>query len=336
MRKIFLVSATVLLIVAVAFTLVMARSSKGSAWMGVYCQTVDDDIAEAFDLSVDHGVVINDIISGSPADEAGIEEGDVIISFNGEELFDHDDLLEMLEDSSPGNEVKVTVLRDGERKDLQVTLEKARKLRNYRRYSADDDLGSHYFLHSDHSRSHVHVGVKLLGLSRQLGDFFGVEKGRGALVTEVIKDSPAEESGIKAGDVIIAIDGERVLDGADMAEVIEGGEEGDKAEITIIRDKKEQTIEVTLAEGESDWDSQHWFHSDYDGHAHDCNFPNIDVRIPRIPNISKIRGLHRLDIDDHDFYFENDELKEGLEELREELREMKRELQEELKELKKD
>jgi len=333
MRKTILVSATVLLIVTVAFTLALARSNEGSAWIGVYCQTVDDDMAETFDLSVARGVIINDIVSGSPADEAGLEDGDVIISFDGEELFDHDDLLEMLEDSSPGNEVKVTVLRDSDRKDFQVTLEKARRSR---RYLSDNDHESHYFMYNDDSRSHVYVGVKLSGLTRQLGDFFGVEKGRGALVTEVVEDSPAEESGIKAGDVIIAVDGERVLDGSDVAEVIEGGEEGDKTEITIIRDKKEQTIEVTLAEADDDWHGSHWYHSGYDGSTLGWDFPNIDVRIPRIPSIPRIRGLHHLDADNYDFNFENDELEEGLDELREELREMKRELKEELEQLKKD
>jgi C-terminal processing protease CtpA/Prc len=325
MRKLILVSMMVLLVAAVAITMAQAKSNKGSAWLGVYCQTVDEDLAEAFDLSTEQGVIINEIVSGSPADEAGMEDGDVIILFNGEKLFDHDDLLEMLEDSSPGSEVKIAVMRDGDQKEFLVTLEKARKHEFKRQFWVDGDDDHAYVLHNAHLGNKVYMGVKLSGLSKQLGDFFGVAKGRGALVTEVIEDSPAETSGIKAGDVITAVDGEKVIDAGDVSEVIEDGEVGDKVEVTIIRDKKEQAIEVTLAEADEDTFGQNWFHSDGDWTQLDLRIPDIDIDFPKIPHI---RGLKRLDHFDHDFDFGGEELEEELDELRQELKQMQKELQE--------
>jgi membrane-associated protease RseP (regulator of RpoE activity) len=85
-------------------------------------------------------------------------------------------------------------------------------------------------------------------LSKQLADFFGIASGKGVLVTSVSDDGPAAKAGVKAGDVITAVDGEEVDSPGDISRVINHKKEGEVT-LTIIRNKSQQTIRVTPREG---------------------------------------------------------------------------------------
>ena len=76
------------------------KSSK-KAWLGIYMQDVTDDIAEALDLDVDEGVLVNDVIDDSPAEEVGLEEGDVIVRFDQSQIKDMDDLTKAMKSKEP-------------------------------------------------------------------------------------------------------------------------------------------------------------------------------------------------------------------------------------------
>ena len=92
------------------------------------------------------------------------------------------------------------------------------------------------------------IGVSTMALNKQLADYFGVADGKGVLVTSVIEDGPAAKAGVKAGDVITAIDGEAVDSSGDLSRVINRKKEGDVT-LSIIRNKSQQTIRVTPKEG---------------------------------------------------------------------------------------
>ena len=87
-----------------------------------------------------------------------------------------------------------------------------------------------------------------MSLTKQLADYFGIANGKGALVTAVTDDGPAAKAGVKAGDVITAVDGEAVDSPGDISRVINRKKEGDVT-LTIIRNKSQQTIHVTPREG---------------------------------------------------------------------------------------
>ena len=87
-----------------------------------------------------------------------------------------------------------------------------------------------------------------MSLTKQLADYFGIADGKGALVTAVTEDGPAAKAGVKAGDVITAVDGEAVDSPGDISRVINRKKEGDVT-LTIIRNKSQQTIHVTPREG---------------------------------------------------------------------------------------
>ena len=231
----------VLLLVFLAGTsaLVMAEKSSRKGYLGVSIERVSREERE--DLGVSHGVIVTYVKSKSPADEAGILEDDVIQYFDGKKIRRPDDLVEAVRNTKPKTDVKVTLVRDGKRLDIDVNVGKLSSPLIYS-WRGDDDVitivrgGGGY------------LGVQLHELNANLAGYFGVQEDGGALILEVEEDSPAADAGIEGGDVIVSMDGEDVIDPQDVHEILSDFEEGDEIEIEIIRHKKKQTVEVELDE----------------------------------------------------------------------------------------
>jgi serine protease Do len=94
-------------------------------------------------------------------------------------------------------------------------------------------------------------GAVVENLTPQLGDFFGARNGEGVLVRSVEKGSAAEAAGLKAGDIIIRVEGDRIADRGDWKSALRNHRRG-KVSVSIIRDKKEQTISITMPEAKDD------------------------------------------------------------------------------------
>jgi len=94
------------------------------------------------------------------------------------------------------------------------------------------------------------IGISTMSLTKQLADYFGIVDGKGVLITSVADDSPAAKAGIKAGDVITAVDGERVEASGDLSRQINKKKDGDVS-LTIIRNKNQQNVIVTPKEAPS-------------------------------------------------------------------------------------
>jgi hypothetical protein len=173
--------------------------------------------------------------------------------------------------------------------------------------------GRHSYSLSYFSEDQSYIGVSITGLSKQLGEYFGVDDGAGVLITEVEEESPAEEAGLKAGDVIIAVDGEETENSSDLQEIIREREEGEKVTVSVVRDKNKKEFAVEI--GERD----------------DVGFP-YSLRIPDLPrmnfHIPRMKGLHRGTGSDDVFLFDSDDFEDDMNELREELEQLKKELRE--------
>lgn len=295
--------------------------SKRAAWMGVYTQSVDRDLAEALDLKTTRGAIINNVADDSPAETAGLKKDDIIIAIDKVEIDDAADLTEQILAHKAGDEITVTVLRDGAEQDVTLTLE-SRRRGDVVVWSMDDDnpwkskayaeaLDRYYT-----DEPYGYLGVQVDDLSAQLGEYFGVDKGRGALVSEVEKASPAEAAGLKAGDVIVAIDDEKVYDSRDVTDLIREQKKGDAVSIRVIRDKKEVTLSATLDEQEG---------QDF-GVIRLPDLPDVNLNLPQM------RGLRFGDTrslwDSDDFRKEMDELREELQALQKELQDLRLEVHE--------
>ncbi len=360
MRNILKISLVTIVTLAVLVSIGLTGSSKSDKypWLGIYGQSVSEDLADAFDLDVEYGAIVNEVIDDSPAELAGLEEGDIIIGFGGTRVEDYDDLLDMLEDRKPDEKVQLKINRDGKEMELEVALEgrpRDYRSRSYTRWYDDDGSRMLYIpgvpsvprvpavpripaipnidklVRSDIFRGGSYIGVQVTELTEQLGEYFGVERGRGVLVMSVEKDSPAEKAGIKAGDVIIKADNQRVFEYDDLHDVVNDFEEGDKIAVVVIRDKKEQSIEVAVEERKG---FRH-------GRSYHYSSPDIDIQVPDMDDI--YFGVYS---DDGEKYFDSEdweeyreameEFREEMEDLREEYREMHLEKNEELRELQQD
>ena len=93
-------------------------------WLGVMVQKVTTELAETFKLSDTHGALVNDIVPSGPADRSGLKRGDIIVKFNGKEILSVENLPKQVAAVEPGKSVKVEVIRDGNKKSLDVTLDK--------------------------------------------------------------------------------------------------------------------------------------------------------------------------------------------------------------------
>jgi len=315
MKQIVKIGLLAILVLAIGTSFALAEKKHDRAWLGVYTQTVDEDLAEAFDLPVDRGVIVNGVVEDSPAEKSGIQEDDIIIAIGGSKVYDQDDLIDMVGDTEPGDEVVVTVMRDDQKKEFTAIIEKWRE--DDDRFFLKDAPGSRAFSFYFSDDDRPYIGVTLIEVSRKLAVNLGADR-HGVLINEVEEDSPAEKAGLQAGDLVVTVDGEDVFDAGDVQELIRDHEANEIARLEIIRDKKPQTVEVTVDVRDDSY---------YSGSPYILNVPDLphfDFRAP------KMKGLHRsLDFDFGGF--DSEEFQEEMEELKEELREM----QIELKELKK-
>ena len=324
MKKLFKNFLLVSLVFCLLFSFGFAKTKKSHkvAWMGVYTQTLDDDLVKAFELPVDYGAIINKVVDDSPADKAGLMEDDIIISFSDKKVRTSEDLVDFVRDQNPGDKIKLIIIdEDGNKKDVEIELGRRKSLLKEFAWSGiddDDDDKLRYFFFSDDA--YPYIGVTLSELSDQLGEFFGVQDGDGVLISEVEEDSPAEKAGLKAGDVIVAVDDEEVEDAGDVQEIIRDKEVGETAEIAVLRDRKKELIKVEVGEKEGGG----YYGNTWNLHIPDL--PKIDIYKPKMRGL--YQSLDQLDLDDLDIDFDTDEFQNEMRELKKELKKMKKELKE--------
>ena len=220
-------------------SIVAAGKSSREGYLGVSIERLSRD--EKKELGVSHGVIVTRIVEDSPADEAGILEDDVIQYFDSKKIRNPDDLIRVVRQTKPKTEVKVTYIRDGERKDVTVQVGKLRSSFHGYQWRDEDDF---FIL----SYGGGYLGVQLQDLNTDLAGYFGVKEDEGALILKVEEDTPAEDAGMKSGDVIVQIDEEEVGNAADVREILSDFEEGDEVDIAVIRHKGRQRFKVKLDE----------------------------------------------------------------------------------------
>ena len=238
----------------------------GGSYLGVYLSDVDADDVRELELEAERGALIESVADESPAAEAGLQENDVIVTWNGSAIESVAQLTRLVRETPAGRTVKLGIMRDGRQRDIEVTVENRsaqayaygigpqmeRAREAYARAFGQveglrDRLGAEHIYSAFIGRPRL--GVSLQSLTPQLGDFFGVDEGEGALVSSVSEDSPAAKAGLRAGDVIVSIAGQAVDGpGGVMQALAEQG--AGEIEIIVVRDKKRRTLKATLEKAE--------------------------------------------------------------------------------------
>ncbi|MFA6233187.1 MAG: PDZ domain-containing protein [Bacteroidota bacterium] len=248
------------------------QQDKPGAWLGVMIKSIEKKIKDGDTEKEEKGVFVEDVVDDSPAEKAGIKEGDQLLAFNNVTLGEASDLTGALKKMKEGDKASVTVLRDGKQMNMDVVLgaAKDRKVmisKSIRVPSAPGAPGAphaprapraprapmtgipHAFSWSSEGGSY---GMKLESLDKQLGEYFGAPDGEGVLVKSVEKDSESEKAGFKAGDVIVHAGKKTVEDVEDFRSVLGAFDEGEKIPVKILRKGKDMTIELTAKEDEEE------------------------------------------------------------------------------------
>ncbi|HEX3282697.1 MAG TPA: PDZ domain-containing protein [Pyrinomonadaceae bacterium] len=240
---------------------------SGGSFLGVYTEDVSKDNMSRYNLREVRGVGITQVAKDSPAEKAGLRKDDVILRFDGESVTSTRKLSRLVSEVAPDQTVRLTISRGGAEQEVSVTIGKRNESMNagqgFRTLPGIPDFrglitpegrggnvwkwetpgqgGDGMFYSFGNNRR---IGVSTMALTKQLADYFGIADGQGVLVTSVVEDSPAAKAGIKAGDVITAIDGEKVDGAGDVARGINKKKEGDVT-LTVVRKGNQRTINVT-------------------------------------------------------------------------------------------
>jgi serine protease Do len=263
---------------------------EGGSWLGVETREVTSDTAKELKLQSERGVVLGRIAPDSPASKSGLRENDVVTDINGQQVEGAMQFRRMIREIPAGRSVQLTVWRDGHTQKINVTLGKAEELRRNMARVTPGVPGTFAFrmpelpelpdmpevaeipempsmewggnmLYAGHPR----LGIDAEDLAGQLGSFFGAPDGEGILVRSVNSGSPAEKAGVKAGDVITSLNGERIRSVGDLRQKVaaqhgEKDRDADKdkeskdktrtVKLGVLRNKSEISLNVELPTSE--------------------------------------------------------------------------------------
>ncbi len=237
-----------------------------SGWLGVTPEEISADRAKELKLSAARGVYISEVEKDSPAEKAGMKSGDVITDFNGQHVEGVAQFRRLVRETPSGHTVSITVWRDGKSQTLSATLGNSEgefraqfnrviprmnmrvaparpfvmpEMQDFT-YHTTPGMGGFSI---SMSRTPM-LGISAEDLFGQLGSYFGAPDGQGILVREVNSGSPAEKAGMKAGDVITKINGERVKSLSEMQAKLRDKHEEKTVQVTVLRRGSESTLTV--------------------------------------------------------------------------------------------
>ncbi len=196
----------------------LKRGKVVRSYLGMNIQDVNDEMRQAFALPSTRGALVEAVSADKPADTAGIQKGDVIVQVNDHEVRRNRDLIDYISAQPVGSTLKVTVLRDGQRKTLSaVTAERP----------PDNDQQKEQSEQSPTSPTHNKLGISVQELTATVRQMYGIDDSvRGILITNVKEVSPAADK-VQEGDVITEANGVKITTVDQFRSVVEKARSGD-------------------------------------------------------------------------------------------------------------
>jgi len=164
-------------------------------WLGVMIQEVTSDLARNFNLDEAAGALVSDVVEDGPADDAGIERGDIIIEFDGEKVGKMNQLPRLVAERMPGEKVKLVVLRKGDKETVTVKLGELK----------DDLLAGKARVEED-------LGLTVQEITPELSKHLNLDVNEGLVVSGVDPGGAAAAAGMRRGDIIVEVNQEEVRD----------------------------------------------------------------------------------------------------------------------------
>jgi serine protease Do len=199
-----------------------AKITRGM--LGVVIQEVNEDLAKQFHLSEPEGALVSQVTRNSPASEAGIKIGDVIVTYDGKKVEDTRQLRNFVAATPPGTRVPIEVIRDGKRETLSATIG-----------TLTAETAEAGAAPSGSEEQLAALGLKAKTLTPQLARQYGLENEKGVLITGVDGGSVASMAGLQAGDVIAEADRQPVTNIRELEAVLAKAKNKDRVLLLIKR-----------------------------------------------------------------------------------------------------
>ena len=321
------------------------ESGGGGSYLGVDTRDITTDRLADLHVKDESGVEVTMVDQDAPAGKAGLKEHDVILSINDQKIESVEQLRRVVHEIPPGRSVTIGISRAGQPITLKAQLAE-RDLERSFNFTVppinipaihippinmpEIDVPTVVVMHSPHNS-----GMMVENLTPQLGDFFGVKSGNGVLIRSVERGSRAAQAGLRAGDVIVKVNGSVVSDCSDFTRLLRERKQ-DKASVTVVRDRKEQNLTLTLPEPRHTGSLKD---CDYAEAATCAQFVNEGTKVAKaIPEFTTA-DIKRLQPQmeqlqkqiEEEMQNPSEEVKQDIEQLQQDLRDRQEELQREIK-----
>lgn len=202
-------------------------------------------VAEATLEGAEHeGAKITEIAPTSPAAKAGLRRGDIITKAGDRDIHDFEDLANAMSQHKAGDKVKLEVMRNGQRKEMTVTLAQ----RPSSRFLEEEERGGRSY-YGTRRRPTAFLGVQTEELTQEMRNRQGISAREGAAVTEVYPNTPAEQAGLREGDVITKVNDEPITNPEDLREAIQNAGPDRDVTIEVLRGRRHRQLTAHLEEG---------------------------------------------------------------------------------------
>jgi serine protease Do len=201
-------------------------------WLGVSIQRVTPELAESLDLDKTRGALVANVAEGSPADEAGIKAGDVIVEYNDKPIQDANELPILVARTDVGQSVRITVLR--ENKQVPLTI-KVGELKEQETIAAGPQTGK--------------LGLTVQNVTPQIAQSLGLNRATGVIITAVQPQSFASEAGFRRGDVILQVNRKDIGNTEDFQNVVKEAKPGSNMLFLIRRGENSLFLALKSPDG---------------------------------------------------------------------------------------
>lgn len=232
----------------------------GGSWLGVGVAEVTQEKVKELRLPAERGALVGKIMPDSPAAKAGLKENDVITEISGQRVEGSEQFRRMIREIPAGRTAQLSVWRDGRQQTITVTMGKLEAAHHHARVAptpgafafqmpdlqelpALECLRNFSFSVSGRAR----LGIDAEDLEGDFGNYFGAPDGEGVLVRNVFENSPAAKAGLKAGDVITSMDGERIRSASELREKLMLKKDAKTVKLGLLRNRSEMSFTVELS-----------------------------------------------------------------------------------------
>ena len=216
------------------YTELAAKGKVTRGWLGVSIQPLTADLAKSFGLKEPNGVLISDVVSDSPAAQAGVASGDIIIEFDRKKVDSPQELQKVVAATAPGRAVPLKVWRDKGEKMLEIKIGE----------TPDENVAA-----KPASKGKGLLGMDVRPITPELARQLNLRSPDGVIVFSVDEDSAASEAGLQRGDVIREVNRQRIRSLPDFEKATKDVKDGDRVTVLLQRGPQSLYVAFTVARG---------------------------------------------------------------------------------------